>query len=414
MNILIVSHYFWPENLRINDLALGLVDKGHFVTVLTGIPNYPEGKFYEGYSFFKKLKENYKNIKIIRVPVIPRGKARKIDMILNYLSYPLMGSLLGPFLCKDKYDVIFVPQYSPFTVGIPAVVLKWFKKSPILFWVQDLWPESVVTAKDSIKSPFILKLIEKMVRFVYKNCVKVLIQSKAFIDNLEKMGVNQEKIYYFPNWAGEFSQQDSVSEKKEKVPDLPKGFRLMYAGNIGTIQDFETILTSMEKLKNYTDIHLIVIGEGRNSGWVREQVKLRNLDKNVHLLGRKPINEMPYYYSQADAMLVTLKTEPIFALTIPNRVQSYLASGRPIIAGLDGEGARVINEAGGGLTCPSSRPEELKDIILKLYKKTPTERTEMGSKGLDYYRKNFDYNMLMDKLVNLMANISECPIRKAY
>ncbi len=151
LNILIVTQYFWPENFRINDLSLGLIERGHKVTVLTGIPNYPEGRFYPGYGFSKKISQDFHGIKVLRVPLLPRGKSGGIRLFLNYLSFAFTASLLAPLFCRGKFDLIFVPQLSPFTVGIPALVLKKLKSIPIMFWVQDLWPESLIAA-GSIRS----------------------------------------------------------------------------------------------------------------------------------------------------------------------------------------------------------------------------------------------------------------------
>ena len=396
MKILIVSQYFWPEVFRINELAAGLQARGHEVTVLTGLPNYPEGRFFKGYNFFTPRKETYQGIKIVRVPLLPRGSNRKFGLIMNYLSYVFFGCLLGSFYCRGHYDLIFVAQYSPFTVGIPAVLLKWLKKVPLMFWVQDLWPESLI-ATHSVHSGLVLKAVTRMVRFIYRQCDRILVQSKGFIPNVASLGAEPEKILYFPNWAGE-ARLDKFAGPSQPIAGLPEGFRLVFAGNIGVAQDFETILAAMEQLDQYPDIHLVVVGEGRQGNWVKKQLPLQGLTNKVHLIGQRPITEMPAYFAAADALLVTLKAEPIFALTIPTKVQSYLACGKPIIAALNGEGAKVIVEAGAGLTCPSSDAIALAGIIKNVYKMSAQERENMGAKGKKYYQNNFDYSRLIIKL----------------
>ncbi len=396
MKILIVTQYFWPENFRINDLALGLKQRGHEITVLTGIPNYPEGKFFRGYGFLGPRRENYNGINIIRVPILPRGKSKGYNLALNYFSYAFFASLLGYIQCRGDFDLIFVAQYSPFTVGIPAVFLKWLKKVPIMFWIQDLWPESL-SATNAIRSRILLRCVEKLVRLIYRHCDRILVQSKRFIQSIGNMGVNEDRIYYLPNWAGESQER---AEREVTKQALPQGFRLIFAGNIGAAQDFETIIAAMEKIKEYPDIHLVVLGEGRLFARVKEEIKSKSLENNVHLLGRRPLSEMPDYFAQADAMLVTLKAEPIFTLTVPTKVQSYLASGKPIVAALEGEGANIIREAGAGLTCACSNAEALSEIILEMYNKPKNERQLMGQKGYQYYKNNFEYNMLMDRVNN--------------
>lgn len=395
MKVLIVSQYFWPENFRINDLAAGLVERGHEVTVLTGIPNYPDGKFYSGYSLFRNRRENYKGVTVLRVPLIPRGNGGGLRLILNYISFAISASIIGPICCKGKYDLIFVFQMSPVTMGIPAIVLKKLYKIPIFFWVQDLWPESLA-ATGSIKSKFILSAVGKVVTFIYRRCDWILIQSRTFFDSIVHQGGEADRILYFPNSAEKiFSTGPSPLEN---MPILPKGFKIMFAGNIGAAQDFETIISAAEGLKSYKDIQWIIIGDGRMRGWAEIEVKNRGLSNSVHFLGRYPLETMPTFFAQSDALLVTLKKEPIFSLTIPSKIQSYLACGKPIIAAIDGEGANIIEEASAGYTCPGGAPDALSQAVLKMYRVPKLEREKMGMNGRKYYESNFDRDVLMDKL----------------
>ncbi len=405
MRVLIISQYFWPESFRINDLALGLKERGHDIEVLTGIPNYPSGKIFPGYGFFKKLNEDYHGVKVHRVPLIPRYNGKSWNLVLNYISFTLFSCFSVLFYLIRKYDLIFVCQYSPVTVGLPAVIIKKIKKTPILFWVQDLWPESL-SATGAVKSSIILNIVRKFVCFIYNNCDRILIQSKAFLSYLKNEGIHETRICYFPNWAEELYQP--ILQEAEKLPteiNLPGGFRIMFAGNIGTAQDFRTILTAAELLRDNSKIHWLILGEGRMSKWVEEQISKRGLSEVFHMLGKHPVEEMPSYFSLADTMLVTLKREPIFALTIPSKVQSYLACGKPIIAALDGEGARIIEESGAGLVCPAEDPERLAQIVLEMYRKSHNERIEMGLLGRKYYETNFERKMLINHLENWMQEM---------
>ena len=397
MHVLVITQYFWPESFRINDLVIGLKEKGYRITVLTGQPNYPAGAFYPGYGFFKWKKEEFDGIEVIRVPVFPRGSGRSFRLVLNYLSYACFACFIGPFRCTSRYDLIFVFEPSPITVGLPALLFKKLKKAPILFWVQDLWPESL-SATGAISSKVLLRYVEKLVRFIYQGSDYILVQSKEFYVPIEKLGIDKERIRYFPNSAESLYKPMILENDAPETISIPAGFRVMFAGNIGAAQDFATILDAAEKLKSYPDIHWLILGDGRKLVWVKEQIISRGLSKTFHLLGRYPVEVMPRYFSLADVMLVVLKSDPIFSLTIPSKIQSYLACGKPIIAALDGAGAKIVREAGAGLTPSVENPEELANAVLRLYEMSGEDRRIMGLHGLEYFKMHFERNMLLDRL----------------
>ena len=399
-----VTQYFWPENFRINDLVLGLKERGHEVKVLTGVPNYPGGRFFTGYNFFGPLFETYEDIPVFRVPLIPRLNGSRIRLVLNYISFVFFACLLGPFRRLGSIDLIFIYEPSPITVCLPALLLKKLKSAPIMFWMQDLWPESL-TATGAVHSAAILKLVELLVRYVYKWCDRILAQSKAFIPSIIALGANRKKVIYYPNSAETLYQPLNVESDAPEREMLPNGFRVTFAGNIGAAQDFGTILDAAERLKDHKDIHFVILGDGRKFQWVQEQVRARDLEKTLHLLGRYPAEAMPRYFALSDALLVTLRKEPIFALTIPSKVQSYLACAKPIVAALDGEGSRVVEEAGAGVTCPAESPVDLANSILKLYNIPKKDREKMGKKGRAYFENNFEREMLLDRLEHLMQGV---------
>jgi len=394
MNILIVSQYFWPEEFRINDLAQGLQKRGHSVTVLTGMPNYPKGNFFSGYGFFGPRTERYNNITIHRVPLITRGQRQTWRLILNYISFTFFACLLGPWYCRGKFDLIFVAQYSPVTVAIPAILLKKIKKASLFMWVQDLWPESL-SATGAIKSQFLLNLVNQLVRYIYRHCDRILVQSEGFIDYISSVGVPVKKIAYFPNWAEDIYQNTSLQIKADKSK-LPRGFIVMFAGNIGAAQDFGNILSAFEKIKDRLDIHLVVLGDGRMRGWVEEEIVKRGLSPTCHLLGRFPTEAMPGFFAQAQVMLVTLKNEPIFSLTIPGKVQSYLACARPIVAALAGEGEKIIRLANCGVAVKPEDSTALAEAIVKMCSISPSAREQLGRNGWQYYQNNFSRELLLN------------------
>jgi glycosyltransferase involved in cell wall biosynthesis len=274
-----------------------------------------------------------------------------------------------------------------------------------MFWVQDLWPESI-SATGAIRSRVIMNAVGILVRFIYSHCDRILVQSKSFIDAIVQTGVDRSKIEYFPNSAEAIFDNTPECAGAVGHIEFPEGFRAMFAGNIGAAQDFGTILCAAELLKEHPDIHWMIVGDGRMLPWVREQVQSRGLEKTVHLLGLRPLASMPAFYAKADVMLVTLKKEPIFALTIPGKVQSYLACSRPIIAALDGEAARVVEEAGAGLTCPAEDPEALAKAVLKAYNMSANDRERMALQGKDYFEKNFESSMLLDRLDGWISELA--------
>jgi colanic acid biosynthesis glycosyl transferase WcaI len=413
LKILIVTQYFWPENFPINDLSKGLLEKGHQVTVATGIPNYPEGRFFSGYGLFKNVCQDYDGVKVLRVPLIPRGRGGGFRLALNFLSFALFASLLGPIMHRAKCDLIFVYEPSPITVGLPAIVLRAVKGVPVLFWVQDLWPESL-SATGAVTSKWIIDRVETLVRFIYSKCDRILVQSEAFKPPIMSLGVERDRLTYFPNSAEGFYQPVTLEADVVELEKMPTGFRIMFAGNIGVAQDFPTILKTGVLLKEYTDIHFVILGDGRMYSWVKSQISALGLAGNFHLLGRYPAEKMPCFFSLADAMLVTLKKDPIFELTIPAKVQSYMACARPIIAGLDGEGARIVTEAGAGISCGAENPEKLAKAILTIYNSPENIRDKMGEDGRKYFEAHFERNHLLKKLDQLMRETERNTACRAF
>ena len=404
MRVLIVTQYFWPESFRINDLATGLRGRGHEVTVYTGKPNYPEGRYFPGYGFFRRTREIYDGVRVIRAPLVPRGRSGRVGLVINYLSFALLASLAAPFLCRGDYDAILVFEPSPITVGLPALLLKWLKRAPLLFWVQDLWPDNLA-ATGMVRSKWVLDAVARFARFLYRRSDLVLVQSEAFTEPIRNLGIDERKILYYPNSA-EAIYRPVAAGTPPGQPALPDGFRVMFAGNIGAAQDFETILDAAERLRDERGIHWAIVGDGRMQSWVEAEVARRGLGATVHLLGRHPMETMPPLFAAADVMLVTLRNEPVFALTIPSKLQSYLACGRPIVAALDGEGARVVREAGAGVAVAAGDARALADAVLELARKPRPEREAMGERGRRYFEQHFERALLLARLEGWMTDLA--------
>jgi glycosyltransferase involved in cell wall biosynthesis len=397
LRLLVLSQYFWPENFLINDVVAGLVERGHAVRVLTALPNYPGGKFFEGYSLLGPYAGEYKGAEVRRAPLIPRGAGGPIRLALNYLSHALCATLLAPFLARGRFDAILVFEPSPMTIGIPARALRALKRAPLAFWVQDLWPESL-SATGAVKSPAVLKFVDRVIKWIYRGCDRVLVQSEAFIPSVEAHGVPRERIRYLPNSAEQFYRKVFASDEDAEAKELPAGFRVMYAGNIGAAQDFPTILAAAELLKHESRIQWVVLGEGRMRSWVETEVARRGLTARVHLLGQHPSQRMPHYFAHADVLLATLRREPIFAYTIPSKIQSYMACGRPVIAALEGEGGRIIRQAGAGWVVPPEEPRALADAVLAATRLARPELDAMGNRGEAWFREHFERDTVLGRL----------------
>lgn len=394
MRILVVTQYFWPENFRVNDLALGLKENGHDVTVLTGIPNYPEGKYYTGYNLFGPRCELYNGIPIFRVPLIARGKSKGLRLVLNYFSFAFFACLLGPVYCRGKFDRIFVFETSPVSVAFPAILLKWIKGCPLYFWILDLWPDNL-SATGAVRSPSVLSLVGRMVRWIYAQCDRILISSKGFARQVVEYGYPPERILYLPNWA-----EDEYWRKSTRAvcPQLPEGFRVVFAGNIGAAQGLDCLVAAAAILRSHADIQWIVIGDGRDAERLTGEVQAKGLAGNVHFLGRHAPEVVVKCFESADALLVMLRPEPAFALTVPGKIPSYLACAKPVIASLDGEGAAVIAEAGAGYACPAGDAEALAAAVLRLKAIARDERIAMGRRGYEYCLNNFNRERLLRQL----------------
>lgn len=398
MKVLVVSQYFWPENFKINDLCTELVLRGHEVTVLTGKPNYPEGEVFSSYKAAPLDYNVYQGCEVIRVPMITRGNNNPVKLLLNYISYFVSATIYGSWKLRGRiFDVIFVFEPSPVTVCLPAIFFKKLKKVPVVFWVLDLWPETL-EAMGVVKSKSILKAIGKLVSFIYNRCDLVLGQSKAFYKGIARYCSDEQKIKYFPSWSENVFSNDlntryAQSDENEGI------FKVLFAGNIGEAQDFPAILECIKLLKEKkAKIKLIVVGDGRAYAWLNTEVASENLGAYVELLGRHPLEAMPSFYASADALLVTLQESPVFEMTIPGKVQSYMASGKPILTMLSGEGSRVISEAQCGYTAKSGDYNQLAINMIFMSKLDKDMLMALGDKARNYALAEFSRDKLITQL----------------
>lgn len=403
MKILVVSQYFWPEEFRINDICKGLIEEGHEVDVLTAIPNYPGGEYFEGFSLLKRGEKNYEGINVRRCFCVPRGKNSKLKLIFNYISFALSSTFHIPFILKNKYDKVLVYQLSPITMAIPAIIFKKIKKIPMDMYILDLWPESLLSTVN-IGSKKIKDAMFKFCKKIYKQADRIYITSKGFKKKLVSYGIEEEKITYLPQWAEDI-YKDAVIENDNELEQLCKGkFNILFAGNVGKAQSIDTIINAANICKENQSIQWIIVGDGSEKKICEQKVKDLNLKENVIFLGRKPLQDMPKYYDVADALLVTLGNDELFKITVPAKVQSYMASGKPLLGAISGEGKDVIEDSNCGLACEAEDYKELAQLAQEMYEMNIEERKMLGENGIRYFKENFDREILLKKINALLTN----------
>lgn len=393
MKLLVICQYYYPEPFRISDICESLVEKGHQVTVLTGLPNYPEGKVLDHFRYGKNRKEVINGVNVIRSFEIGRGN-RKVTLFLNYFSFAISASI-KTLLMREKYDVVFVNQLSPVIMGVPGMVYKKKHEKKLLLYCLDIWPASL-TAGGIKEGSTIYKLFLNISKWIYQSADQVAVSSGMFINYLrETVGVKTESIVHLPQYA-----EQLFSEKVEV--DSRKGFNFIFAGNVGEMQSIQTIVKAAYELRNHTTIRFHIVGDGSKL----EETKLmsKNLGlQNIIFHGRKPLSEMPKYYGMADAMLITLKNDELISSTLPGKLQSYMASGKPIIGAINGETNQIIKEAQCGYCCEAENYYELANIIMQFCESS--EKDQMAINSYDYYCKNYSKERFMFVLEDTLLKL---------
>ncbi|GAB2182009.1 glycosyltransferase family 4 protein [Denitratisoma sp. agr-D3] len=408
MRVLVLSQYFWPENFGITRLVKSLEDRGVELTVLTGQPNYPDGAVFDGYSAWRTSRELMDGIPVFRVPIVPRGNKSVLRLAINYLAFVASAFAFGPWLLRrQRFDVVFVYAPSPLLQAIPAIFISWLKRASLVLWVQDLWPESL-SATGFVRNARVLGWIGSVVRFIYRHTDLALIPSEGFRKPIEKLAPPRMPIEYYPNAVARTDpRSEPLSDPIQALLARIAGCRsVVFAGNLGAAQSLETILGAAEYLfKEGHDARFFLVGSGSLSDWLAAEIERRGLS-NVSLPGRFAPELMPAIYDAASVLLVSLRDEPIFALTIPSKVQSYLAAGKPIIAALNGEGARLVEAARAGVTAPAGDCRALADRVIQMFGLEAAVRQDMGGNGRRFAQKHFEVDGLADTLVSLLNDLT--------
>lgn len=386
-HILVISQYFYPEPFRINDICQEWIKRGHRVTVLTGIPNYPEGKFYKGFGWFKKRKENWNGVDIIRIPIISRGHS-SIRLILNYYSFVWSGWMWKTFT-RLKPDLIFTFEVSPMT---QALIGKWFskrRKIPNYLYVQDLWPENLEVV-GGIHNRRILNHYQKMTDRIYAKCTKIFATSPSFVKAIQERAVGKEKVIYWPQYAEEVYKP----VENPNPPEIPKDkrFKVIFAGNVGTAQGLD-ILPKVARLIG-DDVCFVVVGDGRYKEQLvkeTEEVKTKFI-----FINRQPAERIPELLCSCNVAFLSFMDSPLFEKTIPAKLQSYMACGMPILASASGETKRIIEEAKCGICCEIGDANQLAQAIKSFVSNNSLKN--MGISSLAYSNSEFDRTTLINTI----------------
>lgn len=393
MKVLVFSQHFWPESFRINDVVQSLRGAGHDVTVLTGQPNYPSGATYPGYRASGTGVEHWEGIEVHRVPLVPRGVDSALRLALNYLSFIFSSSVVGAWRLRgQRFDVVFVYASSPLLQAIGAIVLARLKGCAIVTWVQDLWPESL-QATGYIRNPRVLAIVAAVVRAIYQRQDLVLVQSPGFVNSVRALSPTTLPVRVHPN-----PSEDQPDDHAPAALMLSAGFNIVFAGNLGTAQALDAVMDAAERLRDLADVRFVLVGSGRRSAALAEAVATRSLT-NVMLPGRYQPAQIPAILAQAQALLVSLVDDPAMALTVPSKIQSYLAAGKPIIAALNGEGARIVDEARAGIACAAEDGAALAAAVRRLHATDEAERGAMGDAGRRYHDAHYTPANLTPRLV---------------
>lgn len=402
MKILVITQYFWPENFRINQLVEELNKRGNLVTVLTGKPSYPEDFNYDAYYQDPNKFNNYNKCEIVRVPIVRRKKS-VISLILNYLSFVLSATIWSLFkLSTRDFDRVLVFQTSPVTSIIPGLVFSIVKSIPIAVWILDIWPDSIKIRGISDEA-LLFRLVKYVSSILYRKCDRLFISSKGFSEKLVRLGVEKTQIEWFPNWPEKVNYRAIRSNQHNATE-----FRILFAGNIGYAQDIESIAAAIKQTKVLNkNIKWTFLGNGSMQNWLHEKINEEGCVDVVDLIPAVSLSKVGDYYSDCDALLVSLKSDDIFNLTVPGKIQTYLAVGKPILGMLNGEGFDVIRASQAGLACKSGDYVSLANHANELAITDCEKLNTMGLNGKKYAEKHYEKNTVITRFCQSLNAITK-------
>lgn len=402
MKYLFLSLWYKPEPVfKPHDFARELVARGHDVTVITGFPNYPAGRVYPGYRLRLWQSELIDGVQVIRIPHLIDRSQSALRRTLSYLSYSFVATLVG-IIKIHKPEMIWTYQ-----IGLPGIMLGGVKKAPLVHEVQDLWPEWGQTMPKGVRR-WLYALLGLQERHIYRRAAVVVTISEGFRKALLAKGAPSQRISVLANWASDNNfypaEPDASLAKKEH---LGERFCVMYVGNVGAAQALDVVVEAAVLLHDTPEIEFVIIGDGVARQSLEDQVRNRGLT-NIRFLGSRPQEQAAAYLAWADAALIHLKQNPVFEITIPSKTYAYLAVGKPILAAVAGDTARLIAESGAGVVCPPGDPQALAQAVRQLFALSQSERAAMGQAGRETFLSNYTRQALVDRYENLFRQVDEC------
>jgi glycosyltransferase involved in cell wall biosynthesis len=403
IKVLLITQWFEPEpTFKGQVFARELMRQGFDVEVITGFPNYPGGKLYPGYKLKWLQKEVIDGVKVTRVPLYPSHDTSAIGRIFNYISFSLSALLYGLFGAK-RPDVIYA-YHPPLTTGIAAILIRFFRRIPVVYDIQDMWPDTLMET-GMITNPHALSIVGKVCDWVYHCVDHIVVLSSGFKRLLVERGVAESKIDVIYNWCDEQSLASPTGKLPNNFPDQDK-FRVLFAGNMGKAQGLSAVLDAAEILQKIAPtICFIFLGGGLEV----EQIKQRGISKslaNIVFLPPVPMGEVGNMLHAADALLVHLKKSPLFSITIPSKIQAYMAVGKPILIAVDGDAAALVKNAEGGAIAKSEDAESIAAATLDLYQLSVEKRQIMGNKNKQFYKEKLSLQVGVSRFGEIFKSLS--------
>ncbi|MBX3119940.1 MAG: glycosyltransferase family 4 protein [Fimbriimonadaceae bacterium] len=408
MKILFLSQHYKPEpcDTRTSQLAQHLAARGHKTSVITSFPNYPLGKTYEGWRQQIVKKQQVDGVNVIRVPMYPSHTKSPKRRALSYLSFGLSAAILGEIFTK-RPNLIWI-HHPPLTTGLAGYFLAKIKGVPYVYEIHDLWPETLVST-GVIKEGRITRAIRKVCGFLYKRSAAIVVTSAGMKSHLERQNVEPEKIHVIPQWADEAIYHPVPRDLKfGDEHGLNGKFNVLFAGNLGLAQGLDTVLCAARRLERFENLQIVLVGNGVEAERLKQRVQDEKIT-NVRFLGQHPAESMPQFFAWADALLIHLKDDPLFAITVPSKTQVYVACGRPILCGVAGDGADVVSKAACGLTFEPEDVDAMANAIAMMIEASDEVRDRFANKARESYLREFGQDALVDRYEALFHGITKIP-----
>jgi len=405
MRVLILSQYYTPEPVpKPGELALALAERGHSVAVITGFPNYPSGKLYPGFRLGIVKREKIDGVPVTRTYEFPYHGKNALGRVLNYVSF-MLSAPLGSFFAP-KCDAIYV-WHPPLTMGLPAWLIARMRRVPFVYDVQDIWPEAAVVS-GLLKRGWLVDLMDKLEKFVYRRADHVLVVTDEARDNLISKGVPTAKISVLPHWIEEsiFEQNEENAGSRLREEYLWQDrFVVLFAGNVGIVQGLEVLVRAAGELRNNPEILIALVGDGTDKARLQKLADEMGV-RNLHFIERQPMERMPEFMNAADALLVHLKKSEFSRTAIPGKTLAYLAAGKPILMAVEGAAAQLITKAGAGIVVSPEDPAALAEAIRSASAMPKSERAAMGERGRKYLLENLSKQKVISQYEEILQRVA--------